>query len=78
MLSSAHKLQHCRREAWAAADDGEGWGVDTTVHCRLRVLMMTMTKISDKLLTFRAQVKIATFTSPKMENEILEIFIHAN
>jgi len=24
-----HNLRHCRTEA--AADDGEGWGVDTTV-----------------------------------------------
>ena len=53
---------------WAAADDGEGWGVDTTVRCRLHVLMMTM--ISARLLTLCAQVKIATFTSPEMQNKI--------
>ena len=35
-----HNLRHCRTEAWAAADDGEGWGVDTTVRCRLHVLVM--------------------------------------
>jgi len=40
------------------------------------VVMMTM--ISARLLTLRAQVKIATFTSPETQNEILEIFIRAN
>jgi len=30
-----HNLRYSRTEAWAAADDGEGWGVDTTVRCRV-------------------------------------------
>jgi len=39
---------------------------------------MMMTMMSARLLTLRAQVKIATFTSPEMHNEILEIFIRAH
>jgi len=37
-----------------------------------------MTMMPAGLLTLRAQVKIATFTNPEMQNEILEIFIRAN
>ena len=58
-------------------DSSWRWWRMETVHCWLHVLTM-MTMMSARLLTLRAQVKIATFTSPEMQNEILEIIIRGN
>jgi len=60
---------------WTERHGGDSWQI--TVHYWLHVLTM-MAVMSARLLTLRAQVKIATFTSLEMHNEILEIFIRAN